>query len=678
MIGNFWSGSNRGNIFFGFLLVIWMVLFVIHDAAVAADMPTYEGNIVRITPDMKIQDAVDVAQPGDVITLAPGIYYESVVVSRSGTPQSPIVITAEDPGTATISGATDPGYDFDFAWVGDDLYRANVPWTVRWVMVDGRNLMSYNDLAGLTNFRIIGHDSGTNVDGPPEGFVWVDGALYLRLLNGQDPSDAMVEIHRSFSLAESDESNIEFFGNRAYPSGRDHALDNPSGSNVTITGHHVILAGLKLHLGPLVAVNIAGDHVTIRDCYIDGAWRSIRAGDSDYVTVEYNEFSGYPAYQWVRWGSLNGRQWDLWNAIYNSNLNINHVHHSGRSFDLSHNLIYECFDCLWPRNMGSLDPADTSNYGHNAVMSCGDECIEFDTREAINLRVHDSFFMDATAVLALSPVQGGGLMIDHNIVYISSEYGLGSSVMLKFDCPWCGSYGGPTKLVTIVHNTFVNSKWRLFWTGQNHTYEDSIAENNIFYTRRQASWVNDQFTLSPYNLNSGPDMNPNAPHMSHLISAVDPDFISSPAMANGVLWNGSRQPPPVIPYQTDRLTSNDPMIDFRLQPAGVSVDAGNPALYLDDQYHHGRSGSAPDLGAIEVGDEWELATGPRWATGYKMPWRPAPPPSLDSKWLGTVPEPGPVLGIFAGVVVLAVLKKRAGRNCSHPAAACRIRTRGWR
>jgi hypothetical protein len=624
-------------------------------------MPTYSGHIVRVTPESSLQAALDTAQPGDVIRLAPGVYYESVVVARSGTAAAPIVITAEDPGTATISGATPPDFSLSFSHVQGDLYRASVPWTVRWVMVDGRNLMGYDDRAGLETFTILGHDSGNLVDGPPEGFVWVGGQLYVRLLGRQDPNQATVEIHRSFAGADTPPRNTDFFGDRAWPSYRDLALDDPTGANITVLGNHVIIAGLKLHLGPLSAVNVAGNDVAVRDCYVDGAWRSVRAGDSARVTVEYSEFSGYPAYQWVRWGSVNGKQNQLWNAIYNSNLNINHVHHFGASFKLNHNLIYECFDCLWPRNMGDLDPADTAEYSANLVMSCGDECIEFDTREPINLRVHHNFLMDATAVLALSPVLGGGLMIDHNIVYSSPEYGLGSSVLLKFDCPWCTNGSESTKLVTLAHNTMVSSTGGTYWTGEDHTYENSIFENNILYTRRETGWVHSDFTMSPYNLHAGPKMNPNARNLEQTIHTATPDFLSAPLMEAGALIGSARPIVPVLPLQTTPATTEAPLVDFRLQAGGVSANAGNPTPHLDGVYHHERNGSLPDLGAIEVGEAWALSAGPRWAIGARKPWRPAPPPSLDPAMLGLatpVPEPGFGAACLSGLAMLLVLARR--------------------
>lgn len=49
-----------------------------------------------------IQAAVDTANPGDVIAVAPGTYYETVLVNRSGTVGSPIYIQAQDPNNKPV------------------------------------------------------------------------------------------------------------------------------------------------------------------------------------------------------------------------------------------------------------------------------------------------------------------------------------------------------------------------------------------------------------------------------------------------------------------------------------------------------------------------------------------------------------------------------------------------
>ena len=71
-----------------------------------------------------------------------------------------MVVRAEKPGTVTLTNAAPEEFRLDFAMVGNDLYRAPVPWQVRWVMVEGhRNLMDYVTLNGLKTFRAIGNDT---------------------------------------------------------------------------------------------------------------------------------------------------------------------------------------------------------------------------------------------------------------------------------------------------------------------------------------------------------------------------------------------------------------------------------------------------------------------------------------------------------------------------------------
>lgn len=588
-----------------------------------SDVSVYRGRVKRVTPATGLQQALDAAEPGDVITIAPGVYYESVSVTASGKPGAPIVICAEEGGTATISGGTSPDFKLEFAHVEGDLYKAPVPWTVRWVMADRRNLNAYEDLAGLKAFRTTGHDSKRPEDGPPEGFAWEDGVLYVRLLGGNEPNEAKVEIHRQYAGLDDPLPVSQFWHPRT-------ARQRDTGANVYIKGSHVILAGLRLHLAPEAGVRVSGDHVTIRDCYIDGAHRGIVAGESAHLTVEHCEFSGYPTYQWVRWGQYAEPRKKTWEVVYNSNLCNTFIHHKGRAVKVRHNLIYECFDGMWPRDMGTLDPEQASEYAYNVIMSCGDDAIEFDTKTPINLRVHHNFIMDALVLLALSPVQGGGLTIDHNIVYVSPEYGLRTCTLFKFSCP-----GGfrrphkPTQGCVIAHNTLVNSKTYLYWTGEDHLFENNVVENNIIRVRLSRDWKLPGFTVSRFNLHASPDSRSPA-NLTHLIRTEHVGFERAPPYAADAL--------PVAPLQERgkaprTATYGAPLVDFGLRPGSPAVDAG--AGGKDDAYHHSSRGEAPDLGAIELGEEWQFPRpGPRWVVGEKTPWRPPLPPSLDPRWVG--------------------------------------------
>lgn len=75
------------------------------------------------------------------------------------------------------------------------------------------------------------------------------------------------------------------------------------------------------------------------------------------------------------------------------------------------------------------------------------------------------------------------------------------------------------------------------------------------------------------------------------------------------------------------------MVDFNLLPESEAVDAGRKETGIVTQ--HPTEGTAPDLGALEVNQKWDLPMpGPRWAVGKMKPWRPPLPASLSPHWIG--------------------------------------------
>ncbi len=59
----------------------------------------------KIAPFRTIQHAADLAQPGDTVQVAPGIYRERIAPARGGTATSPIVYRSEMPHGAIVSGS---------------------------------------------------------------------------------------------------------------------------------------------------------------------------------------------------------------------------------------------------------------------------------------------------------------------------------------------------------------------------------------------------------------------------------------------------------------------------------------------------------------------------------------------------------------------------------------------
>jgi hypothetical protein len=71
--------------------------------------PGGSGNGSQAQPFGKIQDAANAAQAGDLISVSPGTYHETVTVNRSGTATAPIVFQSQQTGAAVVSGADPVG-----------------------------------------------------------------------------------------------------------------------------------------------------------------------------------------------------------------------------------------------------------------------------------------------------------------------------------------------------------------------------------------------------------------------------------------------------------------------------------------------------------------------------------------------------------------------------------------
>jgi hypothetical protein len=119
-------------------------------------------------PFKTIQKAVDLAQPGDVINLAPGVYLQDVVSERDGTPDAPITI--KGPPDAVLKG--DGGGDRIFEINHDNL-------TLEGFAIDGlwgspRSMQGYREKLlyiigkgshnGVTGLRVL-HMSFRNAGG---------------------------------------------------------------------------------------------------------------------------------------------------------------------------------------------------------------------------------------------------------------------------------------------------------------------------------------------------------------------------------------------------------------------------------------------------------------------------------------------------------------------------------
>jgi len=494
-----------------------------------------------------------------------------------------------------------------------DIYKAPMPQRPWWVMVDGRNLVNYGYFSYLKTSQFPNQSSGALKRCTPDGFAWRNGYLYVRLPGGADPSTADIEFSCPTGGHTSTEPEFAEEIRWAPDSGFDVPgvghLFSRTLANITVKADHVVIEGLRLHMGVGAAVVVHGNEVTVRDCHMSGTHMGICQPDSVSLpphetpgerpitpsnrtsrglTVEYCEFSGAPGYESCKKG--------FWGGLYAANTSAVFMNYGGPRSIVRHNWVYDSSqDHLQPRGNGTRSPEDASEIAYNLIQNCGDDPIEFDSASPMNLRVHHNVVLEGLCMLSVCPVMGGGLTVDHNIFYNSPENGR-KGPWLKLGTPW--GKGLPTRGMRLVHNTVVQPRGVFQWFGKDQRYEDNVLENNIIYVIGSQSWGVPDFPLSHHNLYCGPKTEPQ--HLPELIHAEQPFVSLKP-------------------------------IDFHLRPDSAAVDAGTAGK----NYHHEARGKAPDLGAIELGDTWQFPRpGPRWATGDEIPNRPTIPASLPRKWVG--------------------------------------------
>jgi len=151
----------------------------------------------RENPLATITYAMSVAEPGDVVILQPGVYRQSVRITKCGRPDAYIMLYAEN--GALVTGASEKfaaGGDGDFEHVSGDLYKTHVPYRTKYVAVGDKRLYYWKTLdllkAGKEEAR---RGRFYEVKG---GWTYDEDTktLYLRMPDGSDPNEADIRLSR--------------------------------------------------------------------------------------------------------------------------------------------------------------------------------------------------------------------------------------------------------------------------------------------------------------------------------------------------------------------------------------------------------------------------------------------------------------------------------------------------
>jgi len=377
---------------------------------------------------------------------------------------------------------------------------------------------------------------------------------------------------------------------------------------------------------------------------VDRPGGAVEYGPSS-ITVEHCEFSNYPTYDWLHYSMV--LEQPAWRALYHSTLGGNAILPGGNvtAWKIRHCYIHDTFDGIGVASTRVKDPALENEYAYNLLHRCADDNIEFDSIQYAGVRAHHNVILEGQCLLGLSPVQRGGVTIEHNIVYASPEYGIPWSVIFKFSTPggsawWRGGFH-PLSGMIIRNNTLINAKSGVSWgTSTRHGKyfkDDNVVANNIIYARDWGfcsglPWK-EGLEIEKNNLCVGPmiEAGKHAPP-GVLCSRTKGPFVGQDMYFCDVM-------PPSLPGLVDEAEIGAEVeikrVSFAVSEEYVRAavkECGFEAAEYKDVHKN--------LGAIPRRTKWEFPRpGPRWAVGELAPPRPPLPPSLDPWWVGFSDKP---------------------------------------
>ena len=251
-----------------------------------------------------IQHAADAVTPGDTVLIEPGVYFEHVLLTRTGTAALPIRFRAAGPGVI-VSGAHAAIRAGQTVWTAEsgapNLYstaHATLTTEPATVLADGVDLFAYPTLGELQTSTVANAaQTGLPAPGPLAGFAFANGKLYVRLnarYGSQNPAAHVIKVSPPRA--------------GGYRGDVIQSTTDYNWSVQTAAAAYVVLDGFTFESPGYAGVWIQFGNVTVRNCTFLGCRTGVRgwgAAESQPlasqisadVIVQGCEFSQYPAWQ---------------------------------------------------------------------------------------------------------------------------------------------------------------------------------------------------------------------------------------------------------------------------------------------------------------------------------------------------------------------------------------------
>lgn len=493
-------------------------------------------------PLATVQAAANRAQAGDLVSIAPGVYRESVTVARSGTAGQPIVFRGSGPG-AVLDGA-DAAIAAGVAWtpVGGGTWSRVTGFPTGHVTSELGRLFRYGSLGELAALAA----------GPPGGFHFDGTTLSVRFADGSAPAGHTLHVARhehGFLLDGRSHVRIEDLEIRHYGSG-DYGK------------------GVYLRYASDCAVR----RCRIREVGAAGVW--IKGGDRHLV--ERNEIGDTSIFDWP---------WEETKGSSAENVAILFTDEIGRGHVVRRNAVDGTFNGIAP--CGASPPpggyANETDVYENLLSRHTDDAFEPEGWCA-NVRLWGNRIERVHMAFAVAPAAPGPLWIVRN-----TAWGIGATRTSQLDGYTASAlkinsgYATPVGPVLLLHNSFVTAApatdaLALLNPGESTWIR---ARNNVFAATADAIWK-----VNPVALDlDGDDLWTTGPRLAWWEGSPYATLAALQA-GTGQELHGLSAPPDLV----------DPAAgDFTPRATSPLLDRALPLPGLNDLV----PGEPPDVGAVE-------------------------------------------------------------------------------
>lgn len=491
-----------------------------------------------------IQRAADLAQAGDVVRVAPGVYREAVTLPRSGTATQPIVFRGDGAGVVLDGSSTVPSN----AWtaLANGVWRANPGFETGHVVNEQGRLFRYDSPADLQALAA----------GTPGGFFFDGTLLHVKFADGQPVSAHVVDAARyeaGFTVDGRSFIRIENFEIRRYG-----ASD----------------------YGKAVYLRYASDVIVrnnrIRDIGAAGVW--VKGGDRH--RIEDNAFTDT---------SIPGWPWDSTKGSSAENSAVLFTDDVGRGHIIRRNTTDGGFNGIAPCGSSAPPGAFTTEVDvyRNDLRRHNDDAFEPEGWCA-NVRIFENTIRDSHMAFAVAPASPGPTWIVRNVAWntgntrTSQTDGYTSSA-IKINSGYPEAVGP----LLVYHNTLVTT------APATEALYLLNPGNSTFLRSRNNILASTHYVIEKVN---------------PIVADMDGDLLYSTDPTRFVRWMGTQYANLTalrngLGLELNGVTGAPLLVapasgDFSLAVNSPAVDHGVVIPGINDGY----AGTAPDIGAIERRD----------------------------------------------------------------------------